>query len=242
MRIEFAPREGTPAAPRGGTRPTTPMSAPCRPGPLTRRLHRCLSLRRVGARGLQRESPSVVGPVPAPGLEYGHSRCLSMRLQDLHRTLHRPAGSVRSARAQATQHRCDSLQHGHGARSLFGIKLARARAKLQMRSHTFNLSRENILASWSCSPQIDEVCDQVCDKVQYQECPNSIDKPKSVTARRASAAHCSTRGWAGWAGRAPPDGARFPPGRASGASAVRAQGPAEGAARPRLRRQTASGR
>jgi hypothetical protein len=28
-------------------------------------------------------------------------------------------------------------------------------------SYTFNLSRENILASSCCSPQIDKVCDEV---------------------------------------------------------------------------------
>ena len=51
-----------------------------------------------------------------------------------HRTLHRPVGAARSARAQATQHRCDSVQYGHGAPFLFGIKRVRASAKLQRRS------------------------------------------------------------------------------------------------------------
>ena len=60
------------------------------------------------------------------------------------------------------------IQEGHCARFLFGIKLVRARAKLQIRSYTFSVSRENILASWSCSPQIDEVCDEVCDAVQCE--------------------------------------------------------------------------
>ncbi|HOY80236.1 MAG TPA: hypothetical protein PLN33_20660, partial [Hyphomonadaceae bacterium] len=70
-----------------------------------------------------------------------------------------------SARTRSTQHRCDSVQEGHVARFLFGIMLIHARVKLQIRSDTFSLSRENIRASSCCPPQVDEVRDEVRDEV-----------------------------------------------------------------------------
>jgi len=43
--------------------------------------------------------------------------------------------------------------------------LIHARVKLQIRSDTFSLSRENIRASSCCPPQVDEVRDEVRDEV-----------------------------------------------------------------------------
>ncbi len=57
------PHRATGHAPRGGTRPAAGVCIRCRPGALTGRL----GMRRVGARGPQRESAFVVGPVPSPG-------------------------------------------------------------------------------------------------------------------------------------------------------------------------------